>query len=92
VTLFDVRTVTAWCPACFANGAPAPGLEGLRDYLAVLGGFYLQPAFFEVYWPSRPPGRPSSYELAIGPMTRTVIAESPYLRRLIAPERPVATR
>jgi len=98
VTLFDVRMVKAWCPTCFVNGKPAPGLEKLPDYLAVLGGFYLQPAFFEVYWPSRPPGRPSSYELAIGPMTRTVIAESPYLRRLTSPgglvagERPVATR
>jgi len=86
VDLFDVRTVTAWCPSCFVNGAPAAGLEGLRDYLAVLGGFYLQPAFVEVYWPYPPPGRSSSYELAIGPKTRAVIADSPYLRRLISPE------
>src|SRR5439155_331147 len=28
VDLFDVRTVTAWCPSCFVNGAPAAGLEG----------------------------------------------------------------
>jgi len=85
-TLFDVRGVEAWCPTCFVDGSPVAGLEGLRAYLAVLGGLYLQPAFLEVYWPSRPPGRPSGYQLAIGPMTRDVIAESPYLRRVIGPE------
>src|SRR2546427_479906 len=86
LTLFDVRGVEAWCPTCFLDGSPVPGLEGLRAYLAVLGGLYLQPTFLEVYWPSRPPGRPSGYQLAIGPLTRGVIAESPYLRRVIAPE------
>jgi spermidine synthase len=39
-SIVDVRDVATWCPACFVNGKPAPIVEGLDTYLAVLSLAY----------------------------------------------------
>jgi spermidine synthase len=34
--IVDLERVAAWCPRCFANGAPVPAVAGLDTYLALL--------------------------------------------------------
>jgi spermidine synthase len=35
-TVVNLRDVAAWCPRCFAGGQPAPGVEDLDAYLAIM--------------------------------------------------------
>jgi len=39
-SIVDLRQVAAWCPACFIGGKPAPGVEGLDTYLALVDSAY----------------------------------------------------
>ena len=39
-SIVDVKQVGAWCPACFSDGTPAPLVDGLDTYLALLDLFY----------------------------------------------------
>jgi spermidine synthase len=41
--IVNVSEVTAWCPACFEGGRPAPIVEGLDTYLSVLNLAYTAP-------------------------------------------------
>jgi tetratricopeptide (TPR) repeat protein len=38
--IIDLDDVGAWCPRCFANGAPVPAVAGLDTYLALLNVAY----------------------------------------------------
>ena len=38
--IIDLDDVAAWCPRCFANGAPVPAVAGLDTYLALLDVAY----------------------------------------------------
>jgi spermidine synthase len=42
-SVVDLTDVGAWCPACFVNGTPAPLVEGLDTYLALLDRAYSAP-------------------------------------------------
>ena len=42
-SLVDVAAVADWCPACFQGGRPAPAVEGLDTYLALLNLAYTAP-------------------------------------------------
>ena len=42
-SIVDVGAVATWCPACFENGRPAPIVEGLDTYLAMLTLAYATP-------------------------------------------------
>src|SRR5258707_14268683 len=35
-SIIDVGAVADWCPRCFDGGRPAPSVEGLDTYLALL--------------------------------------------------------
>ena len=39
----DLSRVADWCPGCFVGGKPAPAVEGLDTYLAVLARAYMVP-------------------------------------------------
>jgi spermidine synthase len=76
-SLFDVETVSAWCPQCFGSGRPAE-LADLTVYLTILGRLYEDPTFLE--WP-RQPSHPGVIRL--DPIMRQTITRSPYLRQLV---------
>ena len=40
-SIVDLNDVIAWCPACFAGGKPAPLVDGLDTYLALLERAYV---------------------------------------------------
>jgi len=39
-SVVDLKEVGAWCPGCFIDGKPAPLVEGLDTYLALMNLFY----------------------------------------------------
>jgi len=39
-SIVDLNGAAAWCPGCFVDGQPAPLVEGLDTYLALLGRAY----------------------------------------------------
>jgi tetratricopeptide (TPR) repeat protein len=39
-SLVDLSEIAAWCPACFVDGRPAPSVEGLDLYMALLARAY----------------------------------------------------
>jgi tetratricopeptide (TPR) repeat protein len=43
-SVFDLRQVAAWCPTCYVDGRPAPLVDGLDTYLALLELAYAAPA------------------------------------------------
>ncbi len=42
-SIIDVGAVADWCPRCFDGGRPAPSVEGLDTYLALLNLAYTAP-------------------------------------------------
>src|SRR5262249_48699214 len=42
--LVDLDDVKTWCPKCFVGRPPAPPVEGLDTYVALLGRAYVAPA------------------------------------------------
>src|SRR5262249_46790767 len=42
--IVDLDDVKTWCPKCFVGRSPAPPVEGLDTYLALLGRAYAAPA------------------------------------------------
>jgi spermidine synthase len=76
-SLFDVGTISAWCPQCFGSGRPAE-LADLAVYLTILGRLYEDPTFLE--WP-RQPSQPRVVRL--DPTMQQAISRSPYLRQLV---------
>ena len=86
-TMFDVTQLQSWCPSCFSGDRPAPGLQDLHGYLALLGGFYKSPAFLRYTWPPLPGLH--RFAVPLDPETRRIIAGSGYLSshfRASAPE------
>jgi len=77
VSLFDVGTISAWCPQCFGSGRPAE-LADLTVYLTILGRLYADPAFLE--WP-RQTSHPGAVRL--DPTMQQTISRSPYLRQFV---------
>ncbi len=43
--MMDTTTVATWCPGCFDEGGPVPGLELLGDYLLYLTSYYVSEDF-----------------------------------------------
>jgi spermidine synthase len=81
--LFDPGRAAAWCPSCFVDGPPRPGLEGLPRHLSVLAGIYRSPSFHG-YAAARPHG-PRVFRIPLDADTvRAAVAESGYLQRAFA--------
>jgi len=79
--LFDPSRAPSWCPACFVDGRPRPGLEGLPRHLALLAGIYRDPAFVHYAAPSSQATR--VFRVALDPaVARAAFAESVYLQRV----------
>jgi hypothetical protein len=76
-TLFDANGAPVWCPACFVDGRPAPGLEGLDRHLVLLGLIY-RSAWFQQF------RRPHERHVVTLPLDAAVVnaalAGSAYLR------------
>jgi predicted membrane-bound spermidine synthase len=71
--IVNVREVSAWCPACFVGGRPAPIVEGLDTYLAVLNLAYTAPHIAPAQTVATGAGRPiagSGYLGAIVPQSQ----------------------
>jgi spermidine synthase len=85
-TLFDVRGAVEWCPACFVNGRPAPGFEGLDHYLTLLGAIYGDPAF-EGFGRRASAGRQAFRPRVDPDVVRRALARSSYLQRLFPESR-----
>lgn len=80
-SLFDPSRVAAWCPACFVDGRPRPGLDGLPRHLALLTAVYRDPAFYR-YGAATVPG-PRVFRVALDrAVIRAAIADSAYLRAI----------
>jgi tetratricopeptide (TPR) repeat protein len=43
-SIVDVNDVASWCPSCFVDGKPAPLVDGLDTYLALMKLAYAAPA------------------------------------------------
>jgi spermidine synthase len=43
MSIVDLRGIATWCPRCFADGKPAPLVEGLDTYLALTNLAYSAP-------------------------------------------------
>ncbi len=81
--VFDLSGVRAWCPRCFEDGSPAPGLEALPTYLAILGRLYDHPAFRRHSWPYPRPGEEGGVPVPLDAETLKRVAASPYLKSVI---------
>ena len=71
--IVNVSEVTAWCPACFVGGRPAPIVEGLDTYLSVLNLAYTAPHLAPAQTVATGAGRPiagSGYLGAIVPQSQ----------------------
>jgi predicted membrane-bound spermidine synthase len=80
-TLFDPSRVAAWCPGCFEDGRPRPGLEGLPQHLALLAAVYRDPVFHR-YGATNGAGA-RRFRLPLdAAVVRAAIAGSPYLQRV----------
>lgn len=84
--LFDPGAVSTWCPACFVDGRPRRGLEGLPRHLALLAALYQHPSFRE-YHAATPRGRPMRLPIDVG-AAQAALAGSAYLRALFTPVPP----
>jgi tetratricopeptide (TPR) repeat protein len=73
-SLFDVRAVTAWCPACFQGGSPASSVEDLDLYLDMLSESYEAPQTGEPPSGARPPLLGSEYLATVVPDSAEVHA------------------
>ena len=71
--LVDPGQVTAWCPRCYAGGAPVKAVEGLGAYIALL-----EPLYKWTLPPVEGPGSPADAQ------TQEIIRGSAYVRDLIA--------
>ena len=79
--LFDPSRAPSWCPPCFVDGRPRPGLEGLPRHLALLASVYRDPAF--VHYAASPSQPARVFRVALDPAeTRAAVAESVYLQRV----------
>jgi hypothetical protein len=83
--LFEMRPVAAvgdWCPRCFDDGQPVPGLELLPTHLRILSRLYSDPAYLDSMWPR---SGPRSFAALVPPdaVTRQTIAASRYLQFLV---------
>jgi spermidine synthase len=82
--LFAPGRVASWCPACFADGRPRPGLEGLPHHLTLLAAVYRDPAFHR-YGAVTTPG-PRVFRVAVeADVIRGALGGSGYLRRVFGP-------
>jgi len=71
--IVNVSEVTAWCPACFVGGRPAPIVEGLDTYLSVLNLAYTAPHIAPAQTVATGAGRPiagSGYLGAVVPQSQ----------------------
>ena len=72
-SIVNVSEATAWCPACFVGGKPAPIVEGLDTYLSVLNLAYNAPHIARAQTVATGAGRPiagSGYLGAVVPQSQ----------------------
>ena len=83
--IFDVSGVGTWCPSCFADGHPVPGLETLPAYLGTLDACYHDAGFlnFSIFHPIRSAG--SAGPLPEVPGQDAALHENRYLNRVFTP-------
>jgi spermidine synthase len=68
-SIVDLTRLDEWCPRCFEGDRDAPAVEGLSEYMAVLGRAYMVPTTIQA-------------DLA-APSAEQLIAGSNYLRMLL---------
>jgi predicted membrane-bound spermidine synthase len=77
--IFDLGDVRSWCPWCFVDGEPAPGLEHLASYLGILSRLREDPAFRRYEWPYASSDRVGEVPVTLDPATLERVASSRYL-------------
>ena len=82
--LFHVEGIAAWCPGCYVNGSPRPGVGPLREYLAAQDLMYRSDAFlfFRRAWGAM--GGSDVDFIDRDGRLGTVVSRSPYLREVLA--------
>lgn len=78
--LIDLSAISSFCPKCFVNGAPAPEVAQLPDYLALLAQVYKSPAFLQT---SSMMSTPPPLRLTLTAKMQELVSQSRYLQTFV---------